>query len=298
MAKNSLKKIALILSASIVALIPLALISYSETVVFIEVQPQSLQTLSQQLFYKNSTVFEVQPQNLDQVYEQIDRRKSEASQNQSAYQTLVSYSWAEYPESIKTVTRDPNDLLVLVNKKYQLPSTYSPSDLVSLESTGLRLTKSGLYMRSVLISDLTQLVSDIKDQGIDIAVTSAYRSYQTQQSTYNYWVAYNNGSTAAADTISARPGHSQHQLGTAIDFTTSQIKDQLGQQFAETPAGIWLAQNAWKYGFVMAYPQGYENITGYSFEPWHFRYIGKENASAWHSSGQILEVWLRGINNL
>ncbi|MBN1617926.1 M15 family metallopeptidase [Candidatus Dojkabacteria bacterium] len=199
-----------------------------------------------------------------------------------------------YPETILQCTRDGNDLLVLVNKQYQLPATYAPADLVPTSNSGIRVTQGYLYSRNVLINDLSELNSAAQAAGIDIAVLSAYRSYETQQSTYNYWVS--TLGQAEADRVSARAGHSQHQLGTALDFTTSEIGDALGTQFANTQAGIWLAENAWKYGFVIAYPYGYESTTGYSYEPWHFRYIGKENAASWKNSSQILETWLQGQN--
>lgn len=237
--------------------------------------------------------------NLKEVYKHIEDRKSELTLSQSS-NTGTTDSNAEasggYPDNILPCTRNGDDLLVLVNKQYQLPSTYAPPDNVPVTNSGVRTTKSGLYVRNIIISDLTQLVDNAKAAGLDLAVLSAYRSYSTQQSTYTYWVNYNSGNTAAADTISARPGHSQHQLGTAVDFTTNEISDQLGQHFGNTAGGKWLAEHAWEYGFALAYPAGWETTTGYSYEPWHFRYIGVGNAQEWHSSGLILELWLREKN--
>jgi LAS superfamily LD-carboxypeptidase LdcB len=233
------------------------------------------------------------------IYEQIDESKAEnipTVSGQTPEATSGSNDWAAYPETILPCTRDGDDLLVLVNKQFQLPSTYEPSDLVALTTTGLRATNSSLLIRNIIASDLAGLVTAAKAENIDLAALSAYRSYATQQTTYNYWVAYNGGDTAAADMISARPGHSQHQLGTTVDFTTNEISDQLGQHFAGTAAGTWLASHAWEYGFALAYPSGWEAVTGYSYEPWHFRYIGKDNAAEWQGSGKILELWLRDKN--
>lgn len=227
------------------------------------------------------------------VYNLMDKTESSSSSGEA---TESTGKWWGYPADILPCTRSGDDLLVLVNKQYQLPSTYAPSDLVSINNSGIRTTKSGLYVRSIVIGDLTEMVQAASSVGIDIAALSAYRTYATQQSTYNYWVAYNGGNTDAADQVSARAGHSQHQLGTAIDFTTNEIGDQLGSQFGGTAAANWLASNAWKYGFVLAFPAGWESTTGFSYEAWHFRYIGKGNASEWHKSGQILELWLRGKN--
>src|SRR5690606_15165135 len=109
--------------------------------------------------------------------------------------------------------------------------------------------------------DLKRLNTDAKADGIDISVISAYRSYSTQASTYKYWVNYNGGSAAAADKISARPGHSQHQLGTAVDFSSNEIGDRLGAEFNNTKGAKWLVENGWKYGFVLSYPSGHESTT-------------------------------------
>jgi D-alanyl-D-alanine carboxypeptidase len=212
-----------------------------------------------------------------------------------AYVYTAVAGWWTYPEDIKVTTRHGNDLLVLVNKEYKLPSTYAPSDLASLSSTGI-INGSSYYLRSILISDLTELVNASKAEGLSLSVVSAYRSYSTQVTTYNYWVSYNGGSTDAADKISARPGHSQHQLGTAIDFSSTEVNNKLGVLFNDTLASKWLAANGYKYGFVISYPSGYESLTGYSYESWHYRYIGKTYAKEMHDSGMILETYLRSKN--
>ncbi len=213
--------------------------------------------------------------------------------------TPTSSSWWSYPSDIKKVSRSGDDFLVLVNKEYQLPSTYVPTDLVSICSnvTNLRcVNNTNFLIRSILISDLQEMVNAATQDGIDLSVRSAYRSYSTQQTTYNYWLSVNGGNVGATDQISARPGHSQHQLGTAIDFSSTEINDGLGGTFANTQASKWLANNAWKYGFVISYPADYESVTGYSYESWHYRYIGKANTQDMINSGMILELYLRSKN--
>lgn len=233
------------------------------------------------------------------IYDAIDQSKQHNAQTPPASPPPASTDtyWG-YPATILPCTRSGDDLLVLVNKSYQLPADYYPTDLVAVTDSGLRVSRSGMYIRSIVIDDLAALRAAVATEGIDLTVLSAFRSYAVQSSTYTYWVNYNGGSIDAADKISARPGHSQHQLGTTLDFSTNEIADQLGQHFANTRAGVWLAAHAWEYGFALAYPQGWEAATGYSFEPWHFRYIGRENAARWHASGLILEVWLRGENGV
>ncbi|MGI6423489.1 MAG: M15 family metallopeptidase [Candidatus Dojkabacteria bacterium] len=203
--------------------------------------------------------------------------------------------WWRYPDTIYETTKNGNHLLVLVNKQYKLPSTYAPSDLVKASNSGIR-RGSSYYLRNILIADLTNMISDAKADGIDLSIVSGYRSYQTQLSTYNYWLKKNNNNVEYVDTFSARAGHSQHQLGTTIDFSTNEIGDALGDRFSNTKASKWLKSNAYKYGFVISYPKGYEHITGYKHESWHYRYIGKGNALEMINSGMILENYLRSKN--
>ncbi len=204
-------------------------------------------------------------------------------------------NWWEYPDKIYTTKRSGNDLLVLVNKQYKLPSSYAPSDLVSASNSGIR-RGSSYSLRNILIPDLTNMVSDANSSGIDLSIVSGYRSYQTQVNTYNYWLSQNNNNVALVDTFSARPGHSQHQLGTVIDFSSNEIGDKLGDEFGNTKASKWLTQNAYRYGFVLSYPKGSETITGYKFESWHYRYIGRDSAQDMINKGLILELYLRGYN--
>lgn len=206
--------------------------------------------------------------------------------------TPTTTNWWEYPDVIYETTKSGNDLLVLVNKQYKLPSTYAPSDLVRASNSGIRRGEN-YYLRNILIPDLTNMVNDAKSNGIDLSIVSGYRSYQTQVSTYNYWLAKNNYNVEYVDTFSARPGHSQHQLGTAIDFSSSEIGDALGDAFANTKASTWLKENAYRYGFVISFPKGYESVTGYKYESWHYRYIGKVSALEMINSGIILENYLK-----
>lgn len=206
-----------------------------------------------------------------------------------------SIRWWEYPNTIYPTKRNGDDLLVLVNKQYKLPSSYAPNDLVKASKSGIRRGEN-YQLRNIVIPDLTRMITDAKSEGVDLSIVSGYRSYQTQIDTYNYWLRMNNGNTNLVDTFSARAGHSQHQLGTAIDFSTNEIGDKLGDEFSNTKASKWLSQNAYKYGFVISYPKGYENITGYKHESWHYRYIGVENAQNMINSGKILELYLRDHN--
>ncbi|MBD3329311.1 hypothetical protein GF357_02345 [Candidatus Dojkabacteria bacterium] len=204
---------------------------------------------------------------------------------------IDSADWAAYPTKISPVTKDPNDLLVLVNKKFQLPQDYEPEDLTDLGVTEVR-GSSGKSGRQVIVDQLRSLGQAAKDDGIDLAVKSGYRSYDTQIATYNYWVSVEDGNESEADKYSARPGHSQHQLGTTIDFTTNECGDCIGDNFTGTKAQAWLSQNAWRYGFALSYPIEGEFYTGYLPESWHYRFIGVDNAACWKDSGLVLDSWL------
>ena len=124
--------------------------------------------------------------------------------------------------------------------------------------------------------------SDAASEGITLNVISGYRSYSNQQGTYQYWVSQYGRSKA--DTVSARPGHSEHQSGLAADI------NDLGQGWANTTEGKWLNNNCYKYGFIIRYPKGKEGITGYIFEPWHIRYVGNDLASKLYNGGDWITL--------
>ncbi len=186
------------------------------------------------------------------------------------------------------VTEKGNDLLVLVNKKIRLPANYAPADLISL--VGSVAAVSGSSLRSEAALNLIDLFNAAKANGKNLSVVSAYRSYTQQVSVFNGWVA--SAGLKNAESFSAKPGFSQHQLGTAVDLGVNG-QSNFSEGFGQTPEGIWLTQNAHKFGFVLSYPRGKEAITGYSYEPWHYRYIGKENAGKLVNSGLILEEYLQ-----
>jgi len=149
----------------------------------------------------------------------------------------------------------------------------------------------GNVVRAILIDDLKALRAAAGAAGHQLAVLSAYRSYGTQQSTFAYWVSV--GGYERALRSSARAGHSEHQLGTAIDFSSGGTsKPWENDDWATTPPGKWLIQNAWRYGFVLSYPDGTENVTCYEYEPWHYRWIGRDKALAVRQSGLSLREYL------
>lgn len=174
----------------------------------------------------------------------------------------------------------------LVDTTYRVPSGYVPK---GLRATGVA---GGGRIRSVAIKDLRAMFAAAKRAGAPLRIKSSYRSYATQVSTFRYWVRITGYKRALL--ASARPGHSEHQLGTAIDVTgSSGIAPWLYADWGTTKAGAWMRKNSWKYGFVMSYPKGKSpSITCYKYEPWHFRFVGRATAKAMHDSGLAPRAWL------
>jgi zinc D-Ala-D-Ala carboxypeptidase len=178
---------------------------------------------------------------------------------------------------------------LVVDTIYRLPKRYAPDDLVSTSKAGLN---GGYKVSRVIMGDLRKMAAAARDAGAAIAVQSAYRSYQGQVTTFAGWVAQSNEEQARK--VSARPGHSEHQLGTALDFRSADDTTPPWSldDFATTPAGAWLHDHAWEYGFVMSYPRGEAEETCYAYEPWHYRYVGREVAAAIRASGETPRRYL------
>ncbi|MDH6423390.1 M15 family metallopeptidase [Aurantimicrobium minutum] len=175
---------------------------------------------------------------------------------------------------------DPAAVTVIVNKHRPLATVdYEPTDLVIPTSI---TNVNGFALRAEASAALDQLSQAALSQGVALSISSAYRSYLGQQNTYNEYLGILG--EAGADLRAARPGYSEHQLGLAVDLDDGN-GCLVNVCFAGTPGGIWLAANAWQYGFVLRYPDGYAGTTGYEFEPWHYRYVGIEVATAMHNKG-------------
>jgi LAS superfamily LD-carboxypeptidase LdcB len=177
----------------------------------------------------------------------------------------------------------------LLDTIYRLSSSYAPRDLV--DTGGLALN-AGYRVRTVIGSQLKAMARGASAAGYPIGVVSGYRSYAQQKVTFDYWVSVSGYKQALL--TSARPGHSEHQLGTTLDLTTRGGKPPWQyDDWAATPTGAWVARNAWRYGFVMSYPKGETASTCYAYEPWHYRYVGEPIAVALRRSGMTLReaIW-------
>lgn len=173
----------------------------------------------------------------------------------------------------------------LLDTTFRLPSSYHPGDLVG---TGL---SGGGLIRRVALADLHAMDRAARAAGARFAVQSAFRSYTQQRSTFASWVSVS--SYARALRTSARPGHSEHQLGTVLDLRSyGGGAPWRYTNWATTRPGAWLKANAWKFGWVMSYPAGKAAVTCYSYEPWHYRYVGRTEARAIHDSGLTPRQWI------
>lgn len=172
---------------------------------------------------------------------------------------------------------DPNSIWVVTNKKRPLPNGFIPPNLVTI---------GGTKLQKIAADEANQLVGDAAAAGVTIRPISGYRSYNSQVSLYNSYVARDGQSKA--DTYSARPGFSEHQTGLVVDMGDGGRCD-LEICYANTPGGKWIAENAHKYGFIVRYLEGKTPITGYQYEPWHLRYVGVELATELKTNGQTME---------
>lgn len=201
--------------------------------------------------------------------------ENQQTSNQQPAATEESSAPPAFNKSLYSL-EDPASLWVVVNKKRPLPSGYTPTGLTSVGGGSLRPEAS---------QAVRQLINDASKSGVRLRVISAYRSFNTQQSLYQSYVR--NDGQARADTYSARPGYSEHQTGLAADLGGGGCDLEIC--FANTAGGKWLAAHAHEYGFTIRYPQGKTSVTGYQYEPWHIRYVGKELATELKNSGQTME---------
>jgi D-alanyl-D-alanine carboxypeptidase len=210
---------------------------------------------------------------------------------------MASAIWPSTPvaELSKEQTRKPSDsastcddVNVLVDRSHSLSADYVPRDLVPLQDYGVP-TLGNEVLRREAAEHLGRLVEDAAEDGEELVVASAYRSYGEQQLSHE---KVRSVFGAEADLTSATPGHSQHQLGTAVDFTNAAAGYQVWSPFARTSAYRWLELHAWEYGFVLAYPRGKKEQTGYRWEPWHYRYVDVEDAKRLEESNLSLQAFL------
>ncbi|MBD8499913.1 M15 family metallopeptidase [Paenibacillus arenosi] len=192
----------------------------------------------------------------------------------------------------RTVVTNENSIYVVVNKERFLPDGYIPPDLVEPQ---VKFSFDGPHEKRQLRQDaataLEQLFQQAESEGIELNAVSGYRSYKRQTSVYNNHV--NTKGEEYANRVSAKPGTSEHQTGLTMDVSSPSANNELEQSFGDTTEGQWLAEHAHEFGFIIRYTKDGEAITGYMYEPWHIRYVGKEAAQAIFEQGTTLEQFLQ-----
>ena len=196
---------------------------------------------------------------LQRVFDSLSQRTRDGIVNGDAQEFLADLQ--------RVLASDTDDLLTLVDKQHYLAADFVPADIVALKPNDFYLlNRNDLSLRLPVEKALRKMALAAKEDGINLVVSSTYRSYDYQKNLYERNVRQLG--KAVADRESAPPGASQHQLGVAVDFGS------ISDEFAQTKQGRWLAENAGDYGWSLSFPDGYEDVTGYRWECWHFRYVG------------------------
>lgn len=219
------------------------------------------------------------------IYSDSQDKESDSSKSQTENTTKTMDKNGQPKHSLSK----PSSPWVIVNKKRPLPQNYVP-DLVNpnVPRTGSPASEN-MMLSPVASAKLEELFKQASKDGINIRFASGYRSASTQEGLYDSYVA--NDGQNNADKFSARPGHSEHQTGLAADIVSQTNYCFLEQCWGETKEGQWLANNAHKFGFVVRYLKDKQNITGYSYEPWHLRYFGKQLATELYNSKKTAEEY-------
>ena len=212
-------------------------------------------------------------------YEAFHIRRPNLSAEDVVVQVNIGLDMPPYenPEAVE----NPESLTALVNQYHALPADYVP-ELVSLEAA---YTNQQDRLRPEAYRAFVRMADAAAQEGLRLYNASAYRSYQTQRWVYQRYVQQEG--MEAADTYSARPGHSEHQTGLALDINTASLDD----HFEESREYAWLLENSWRFGFLLRFPEGKEALTGYQFEPWHYRYVGRQAAKVCWEEGWTLEEY-------
>jgi LAS superfamily LD-carboxypeptidase LdcB len=220
-------------------------------------------------------------------------RDSSASISSGALYVTSSPPPCAYGDVLATAVASAEWQRTVLDSSYRLPADYRPDDLVDSKAAGLN---PGFQIRAVIVDDLEAMAVAARKAHAPFLLLSGYRSYASQVATYKAFVAQEgiDGGLASA----ARPGHSEHQLGTVLDFGSAGPLGTSSTDWGQSIAGAWLKANAWQYGFVLSYPADLTSVSCYKYEPWHYRYVGRPIAAEVHALGITLReyLWLhRGV---
>lgn len=237
------------------------------------------------------------PKNQEQPEKDLDEQepaeKPESSDTKGNTAEKPSDSATEEEVPIIVLSSDEAEaagLLLLVNKKQGLEKNYVPKDMKPVLYFARDRSEEGRYLQQEAAGQFNQMAEDALAEGIEFVMTTAYRSFGFQTTLYNNYVAASG--QAEADKFSARPGFSEHQTGLAVDVSSASVGYALTVEFENTAEWEWLNRHAAEYGFIQRYPKDKTEITGYMYEPWHFRYVGVEAATVVQREKITLEEYL------
>lgn len=256
----------------------------------INVVNQKAQVLNEEEINTKVTPLVIIEKTEDKIIDDSDNKKIEAVENkliEAKKQEKTSSSNCPEPK------KDYENMMMLpLGQKIGLEdTTYTPSDLQELNTASS--TKAGICLIKEAGDSFEEMVAQAKKDGYDIKASSGFRSYTYQKNLLSN--AIKNGNTNAKVAI-AKAGHSEHQLGTAVDITGQSIQyDSASQRFNKTKEAKWVEKNASEYGFIMSYQKGKEDITGYMYEPWHYRYVGKDAVNKIIDADKTLNEYLEGL---
>ena len=189
---------------------------------------------------------------------------------------------------------DKTNLLILVNKKNPVNKNYKPDDLKGIKYFAPDRSSETRFLRAEAADAFNLMVEKAAEENLEFKMTTAYRSFGFQKILYDNYVAQQG--EEAANKLSAKPGQSEHQTGLAVDVSSPSVDFQLTNEYGETKEGKWLAAHAYEYGFIIRFPKGKEDVTGYQYEPWHLRYVGLTAAKEIYDSNLTLEEYLQENN--
>jgi len=205
-------------------------------------------------------------------------------ENSSQYKELVKNGYPMIPDTVS------DSYTCLVTRKFRLPSDYIPADLTVPDvAFSFNYVADKRKMRELPAAKMAEMFNAASTEGVELIAVSGYRSYKRQTEIYMKNVS--NVGADEADSVSAQPGGSEHQSGLTMDLSAESAKCDLTQAFGDTREGKWLANNCYKYGFIIRYPKGKEKITGYEYEPWHIRYVGEALATYLHDNNLCLDEY-------
>ncbi len=239
---------------------------------------------------------------------EITEKKASISQTNQTMYIVEKNPQIEYNTDVSAyldyINSKDKYIYTLLNKQNPIDKEYEPAELVVIPEAYRRKDKE-IYLHSTALKAIEAMINDMSAIGItDVYVQSAYRSHSYQEMLFNMYVESEmekglseEQAIINANKYSAKPEYSEHRTGLCVDFTTKSIGGVVDDVFETTEAFRWLKENSWKYGFVLRYPEEKENITGYIYESWHYRFVGLEVASIMHQTGLCYEEYLEAFSN-